>query len=32
MGRLREAVQDSEEVVPVSALTWVLPAGVTVGR
>ena len=27
-----EAVQESEEVVPVNVSTWVLPSGVTVGR
>ncbi|QLE70242.1 hypothetical protein FGW37_00170 [Streptomyces rectiverticillatus] len=27
-----EAVQESEEVVPVNVSTWVLPSGVTAGR
>ncbi|QFZ19780.1 hypothetical protein EKG83_22185 [Saccharothrix syringae] len=27
-----EAVRETEEVVPVNLLTWVLPSGVTVGR
>jgi hypothetical protein len=30
--RLLEAVEESEEVVPVNVWMWVLPSGVTVGR